>query len=186
LYQAYRPAIGNFAARHQRFGGEFSLRRMSWIKPSFLWMMFRSGWGTKSGQEITLAVHLRRAAFDEILSHAVHSTFVPEVYRSHENWKKRLAESTVRLQWDPDHDPRGEKLERPAIQLGLSGEVLRLYAQSWIVKIEDVSAFVHNQQANAQETGYPHLLTPLEEVYPVSDPEVASRLGIGPVNSPTH
>ena len=66
VYQAYRPAIGLFAAQHQRFGGEFSLNRMSWIKANFLWMMYRSGWGTKEGQAITLAVRLRRAAFDEI------------------------------------------------------------------------------------------------------------------------
>jgi NAD(P)-dependent dehydrogenase (short-subunit alcohol dehydrogenase family) len=29
-------------------------------------MMYRSGWGTKENQEVTLAVRLRRAAFDEI------------------------------------------------------------------------------------------------------------------------
>ena len=33
VYQAYRPAIGHYAARHGRFGDEFSLNRMSWIKP---------------------------------------------------------------------------------------------------------------------------------------------------------
>jgi hypothetical protein len=43
VYQAYRPAIGHFAARHGYFGGGFSLGRMSWIKPNFLWMMYRSG-----------------------------------------------------------------------------------------------------------------------------------------------
>src|SRR4051795_8107921 len=67
VYQAYRPEIGRFAARHGYFGGEFSLDRMSWIKPNFLWMMYRSGWGTKGGQEVTLAVRLRRDAFEEIL-----------------------------------------------------------------------------------------------------------------------
>src|ERR1044071_9317600 len=83
VYQAYRPAIGHFAAANQYFGGEFSLARMSWIKPNFLWMMYRSGWGTKEGQEITLAVRLRRSAFDEILQQAVHSSFTPDVYGTH-------------------------------------------------------------------------------------------------------
>ena len=41
VYQAYRPSIGNFAAQHGYFGGEFSFTRMSWIKPNFLWMMYR-------------------------------------------------------------------------------------------------------------------------------------------------
>ena len=47
VYQAYRPSIGEYAIRHCTFGGGFSYARMSWIKPNFLWMMYRSGWGTK-------------------------------------------------------------------------------------------------------------------------------------------
>src|SRR5215475_10258164 len=82
VYQAYRPQIGRFAAEHGYFGGAFSLDRMSWIKPNFLWMMYRSGWGTKEGQEIILAIWLRRSAFAAILKEAVHSTFVSEVYPS--------------------------------------------------------------------------------------------------------
>jgi hypothetical protein len=127
VYQAYKPSIGRFAAEHGSFGGEFSFTRMSWIKPNFLWMMYRSGWGTKEGQEVTLAVTLRRTAFDAILAGAVHSTFVPEVYGSRSEWEQALARSAVRLQWDPDHSPTGAKLERRAIQLGLrdrgTGEV---------------------------------------------------------------
>ena len=41
VYQAYKPAIGQFAAKNGYFGGEWSLSRMSWIKPNFLWMMYR-------------------------------------------------------------------------------------------------------------------------------------------------
>src|SRR5262249_23601423 len=47
VYQAYAPEIGRFAAEHGWFGGPFSYERMSWVKPNFLWMMYRSGWGTK-------------------------------------------------------------------------------------------------------------------------------------------
>ena len=71
VYQAYNPTIGMFAARHGVFGGGFSLQRMSWIKPNFLWMMYRSGWGTKPGQEVTLAIWLKRTVFDTILAQAV-------------------------------------------------------------------------------------------------------------------
>ncbi len=48
VYQAYRPSIGRFAIEHGYFGGDFSFARMSWIKPNFLWMMYRSGWGTRA------------------------------------------------------------------------------------------------------------------------------------------
>ncbi len=61
VYQAYRPAIGNFAAERGYFGGGFKYTRMSWIKPNFLWMMYRSDWGRSEGQEVILdptAAHL--------------------------------------------------------------------------------------------------------------------------------
>ncbi len=84
VYQAYNPEIGNFAASKGYFGGQFSLSRMSWIKPNFLWMMYRSGWGTKTGQEIIIAVTIKRTAFDEILANAVHSNFIPTIYNTQE------------------------------------------------------------------------------------------------------
>jgi hypothetical protein len=45
VYQAYRPGIGRFAVENGFFGGDFKYSRMSWIMPSFLWMMYRSQWG---------------------------------------------------------------------------------------------------------------------------------------------
>jgi hypothetical protein len=178
VYQAYRPEIGHFAAQHGYFGGAFLLDRMSWVKPNFLWMMYRSGWGTKEGQKVVLAVWIRSSGFNAILAEAVHSTFVPEVYGTKAEWPRALAQSAVRLQWDPDHDPAGAKEERRAIQLGLRGEVLARYARPWVVRIEDVSALVAEQRAHAWPEAYGQLVVPREEVYPVTDPAVAARLGI--------
>lgn len=176
VYQAYRPEIGRFAAEHRYFGGAFSLGRMSWVKPNFLWMMYRSGWGTKEGQEVVLAVRIQRTAFDAILAAAVHSSYVPEVYGDPETWSRAVKRSDVRLQWDPDHSPSGGKLERRAIQLGLRGPTLAKYAREWIVDIEDISDFVAEQR-DALTRREP-LLTPREDVYPVSDAAVAARLGL--------
>ncbi|HKZ71016.1 MAG TPA: DUF4291 domain-containing protein [Anaerolineales bacterium] len=178
VYQAFRLSIGNFAARHGFFGGEFSFSRMSWIKPSCLWMMYRCGWGQKSDQEIVLAVWLKRSAFDSILAQAVHSSFVPEIYGSEPEWKAALERSSVQLQWDPDHNPSGARVERRAIQLGLRGEVLARYAKEWAVHIEDVSGFVHEQYEHVTKHEYEELVTPHERVYPVADARVAARLGI--------
>src|SRR5580658_749407 len=80
VYQAYRPAIGRYAAEHGTFGSDFSYSRMSWIKPNFLWMMYRSGWGTKENQEITLALRLRQTFFDSLLALAVPSSWDRERY----------------------------------------------------------------------------------------------------------
>tara|TARA_R110002096_G_scaffold436038_2_gene665781 strand:- start:44304 stop:44957 length:654 start_codon:yes stop_codon:yes gene_type:complete len=176
VYQAYRPAIGHFAAREQRFGGEFSLNRMSWIKPNFLWMMYRSGWATKPGQEVVLAVRLHRAAFDEMLALAVHSSFVPEQYPSQEAWSAAVKSSDVRLQWDPDHAPSGAKERRRAIQLGMRGSVLARYAHESIIDIQDITSFVTEQRAHIKTPE--RLICPREDVYPVASLEVREKLGL--------
>lgn len=95
VYQAYSPAIGHFAAKHGYFGGDFKLSRMTWIKPNFLWMMYRSGWGTKENQEVTLAIRLHRSAFDSILSEAVHSKYVPEIYEDQAAWNRAVLKTMI-------------------------------------------------------------------------------------------
>src|SRR6516225_8492353 len=75
VYQAYSPRIGQFAVEKGYFGGDFKYSRMSWIKPNFLWMMYRSQWGQAEGQEVVLAVRLRRTFFDSLLMQAVPSSF---------------------------------------------------------------------------------------------------------------
>jgi hypothetical protein len=179
VYQAYRPSIGHFAAQHGYLGGEdYSLTRMTWIKTNFLWMMYRSGWGTKEGQEIVLAIWLKRAAFQNILSQAVNSTYEPQLYPTREAWQHAVKTSEVRLQWDPDHHPAGNKLERRAIQLGLRGETARQYAQGgWITEIEDISEFVREQQKQAKPP-YNELIVPREDILPVEDEVIARRLGL--------
>ncbi|MEM7724885.1 MAG: DUF4291 domain-containing protein [Cyanobacteria bacterium P01_A01_bin.45] len=177
VYQAYRPEIGDFAAQNGYFGGEFRLNRMSWIKPNFTWMMYRSRWGTKIGQEVILAIWLKRFAFDEMLSTAVHSSFVPEVYSSKIEWKEKINSSSVRLQWDPDHHPSGAKLERRAIQIGIRGKILESYAKEWIVGIEDISKFVRLQYQNLQKThDLSSLIVPRERIYPVNSIGLAQKL----------
>ena len=166
VYQAYRPSIGRFAAEHGYFGGEFSLGRMSWIKPNFLWMMYRCGWATKDGQEVVLAAWLAREAFDQILALAVPSTFWDHRYPDRRAWQADVARSDVRLQWDPDHDPHGRPVTRRAVQLGLRGAILAQYARDWIRRIEDVTPLVREQHARLGSTGIAALETPTERVYP--------------------
>lgn len=184
VYQAYGPEIGSFVNRESYFGGPFKLTRMSWIKPNFLWMMYRCGWASKPGQTYVFAVRIKREAFNLILSQAVHSSFVSERYDDRAEWSRRLKESNVRLQWDPDHGIHGGKQRRRAIQLGLRGEVLRSYAKEWIIDIEDVSERVRNL-AQGRDKGSA-LMLPQEDVYPVFDDEVSRHLGLSPWPSKTN
>jgi hypothetical protein len=166
VYQAYRPSIGRFAVSHGYLGGpDFSLARMSWIKPNFLWMMYRSGWGAKEGQEITLGLRLRRAFFDSLIRQAVASSYDPNAYPTREAWQAAVADSEVRRQWDPDHDPRGAKQDRRAIQLGLRGRVLEAMAKVELLEVIDMTEFVAEQRQKVQSGDLAGLVTPLERIY---------------------
>lgn len=165
VYQAYRPAIGLWAAEHGRLDGpHFSLNRMSWIKPNFLWMMYRSGWGTKEGQEVTLGLRIRRTFFDQLLRDAVPSGFDDARHASREAWQAAVESSDVRLQWDPDHAPDGRRLARRAVQLGLRGQTLARFAHEELLEVIDLSAFVEAQRSFAVGD-HAELLTPIERVY---------------------
>jgi len=165
VYQAYNAQIGRYAVQHQTFGGEFSYSRMSWIKPNFLWMMYRSGWATKENQEVVLAITLSRAFFDELLEMAVESSFRKDRFPTQEEWKQKLKGSEVRLQWDPDHDPQGDKIQRRALQIGIRGQMLERYAQEGIQKICDITPFVQEMSLKKDCAGYEELLLPQERLY---------------------
>jgi len=166
VYQAYRPEIGQWAIRHGQLGGPaFSFNRMSWVKPNFLWMMYRSGWGTKEGQEVTLGLRIRRTFFDRLLSEAVPSSFEASGMQDRDAWVAAVQASDVRLQWDPDHAPDGARLERRAVQLGLRGAALAELAEAALLEVIDMTEFVAEQRTRI--TGdWSQLMTPTEWVYP--------------------
>lgn len=168
VYQAYRPAIANYAVKHGHFGGEFSFNRMSWIKPNFLWMMYRSGWGTKEGQEKILGLRIKRTFFDSLLKQAVPSTFDRHHYSERSEWEHAVKHSQVRLQCDPDHHPFGNKQERRAVQLGLRGEVLKAFATTELLEVIDMTELVAQQRAHVMKQRLDLLELPREEVYLVS------------------
>lgn len=128
-------------------------------------MMYRCDWGQSEGQEVVLAVRLRRTFFDSLLAQAVPSSFDPDAFRSRDEWAAAVERSDVRLQWDPDHMPTGEKCERRAIQLGLRGATLEAYGKREIVQIIDMSGFVAEQRSNIGDWKNGTLITPAEDVY---------------------
>jgi Domain of unknown function (DUF4291) len=180
VYQAYRPSTGAYAIKHGAFGVDFSYARMSWIKPNFLWMMYRSGWGTKENQEIVLGLRLRRPFFDGILARAVASTFDASGLSSREEWAAAVAASEVRLQWDPDHDPYGRVLPRRAVQLGLRGSELKAFGKRELLEVIDMTAFVAAQRDELQRNGLARLRTPVERTYVPGDAVAAKRLMLDP------
>jgi hypothetical protein len=149
VYQAYGPAIGQPAAADGRFPEAFSRTRMTWIKPSFCWMMYRSGWAAKPGQEHVLAIRIRREGFDWALANSALSGYERGVHADRAEWRASLS-APVRIQWDPERDVRMRPLPYRAVQVGLSGEATRRYADEWIVGIEDITARCHEIHARVR------------------------------------
>jgi len=171
VYQAYRAEIALPALAAGRFVPPFSMDRMTWIKPSFNWMMYRCGYATKAGQEFVLGIDISREGFEWVLENAVLSNYNPLIHSSHESWRSSLANAPVRVQWDPERDWRLNPVkEMRAIQIGLSGKAVRRYVNEWIVKMEDVTPVAH-QLAHDLKSGVTpkNLPDALETVYPLSD-----------------
>ncbi|HWG44221.1 MAG TPA: DUF4291 domain-containing protein [Gemmataceae bacterium] len=142
IYQAYSPAIADAALKAQRFVSPFSFHRMTWIKPSFLWLMHRSNWGQKSGQERILAVRIKRPGWEKALSLAVLTSFESAVFRSPAAWQEEFRQAKVHLQWDPERSLRGAGLPYYSIQVGLSRHIIQEYVEEWITAIEDLTSRV--------------------------------------------
>ncbi|MEG3628002.1 DUF4291 domain-containing protein [Streptomyces poriticola] len=175
VYQAYRPGIGRPAARAGRFPSSWKRERMTWIKPSFLWMMYRCGWATKQDQETVLAVEISRDGFAWALRNACLSHYVPALHDDEASWKRQLREASARVQWDPERDLRLNPLPHRSLQLGLSGEAAARYADEWITGIEDVTPLATEVHAlvHAGDLGRAAALLPQERPYPVADGDVA-------------
>ena len=90
VYQAYPAAIAEPAIAAQRFVAPFSLTRMTWIKPSFCWLMHRSNGGQKAGQERTLGVRIYRAAWERALALGVLTSPEPAVFRNADEWDRQF------------------------------------------------------------------------------------------------
>lgn len=167
VYQAYSDAIADSALKHQTFvAPPFKMERMTWIKPSFLWMMYRAGWGYKDdGQKRILAIDITRDGFEWALAHSCPSH--PEPGMSAEEWERLKNRSPVRIQWDPERDLLLRPLEHRAIQIGLSKEAVQRYVGEWIQRITDITPLAHSIYAllSADQTSAANNLLPQEAAY---------------------
>jgi hypothetical protein len=169
VYQAYPPGIARPALAAGRFVPPFKRERMTWIKPSFLWMMYRCGWATKPDQETVLAVEITRTGFEQALAQACLSHFDPDRYASHEEWSRQLEESPVRVQWDPERSLRLGALPYRSLQVGLSGTAVHRYVDEWLVRLTDVTPLVReiHELVLAGDDDTARALLPTEEEYPL-------------------
>lgn len=180
VYQAYSSRIADPALNHQRFVAPFSFGRMTWIKPSFLWLMHRSNWGRKRGQERTLQVRIKRSGWDEALSRGVLTSPDGPVFGDAQRWQDEFPAARVHVQWDTERSLRGAALDHYSIQVGLSRHVIRRFVDEWILAIEDLTPLVAkiSKQLQSGNADKARRALPPERVYPV-ERESAHRLLMG-------
>ena len=176
VYQAYRPEIADAALQAGRFVEPWSGQRMTWIKPSFLWMMERANWGQKSGQERILAIRIGRHQWDKALSQGVLSHAENQ---DADAWRLQMEQSPVRIQWDPERCLSGSKLSHRSIQVGLGRPICQEYAARWITEIRDLTELARKirQARDNGDRDQARKWLPPERPYPVS-PDLARRLGM--------
>ena len=178
MYQAYAPTIALPALKAKKFVAPFSMNRMTWIKPSFLWLMERSNWGQKSNQEYTLAVRITRVGWEKALSLGVLTGYEPGIHSNFQDWKTQFDKAVVHVQWDTDRSIRGADLQYDAIQVGLSRHIIQKFVDEWIVDIQDYTPLV-KKLYNLLRAGHAdkvNKLLPKERLYPL-DEAVSKRIG---------
>ncbi|MEU7904916.1 DUF4291 domain-containing protein [Actinoplanes sp. NPDC049118] len=169
LYQAFPPAIADSALAAGRFVAPFSLTRMTWIKPSLLWLMHRSNWARKPGQERILGVRVTRAGWEQALSQAVLTAPEPAVHGSAVAWNAAFAAAGVHVQWDPERSLRGAALNHYSIQVGIGRALIRSYAEEWVVGLTELTPTVRKIDAlvRAGRHAQAQRLLPPQRPYPL-------------------
>lgn len=178
VYQAYPAPIAEAALAAGTFAPPFKRERMTWIKPSFRWMMYRSGWATKPAQERILAIRISREGFEWALAHSCLSHYDRDLHPSAQAWKAQLATSPARIQWDPERSTNLQPLPHRAIQIGLSGQAVARYVDDWILDLTDVTSLAHETHAlvRAGQLNAADLKIPAETPYYLPD-NLRMRIG---------
>lgn len=165
VYQAFTRAVANEVLERDFMGTHFNIDRMTWIKPSFLWMMYRCGWAEKENQEVVLAIDIKREKFDFLVSAATPSKIDFDLGLTDEEKKNLIKKSDIRCQWDPDRDIYGSPINRRAIQIGIRRGYSFKYLVEWIENVEDITSYV-SELKNKLRRGENILhLLPKEEIY---------------------
>jgi len=153
VYQAYNDAIADAAVAANSFHGPlkaglWSSTRMTWIKPSAVWMAYRCGWTRLKDrkQARVLALDVSRSGLEKLLMGA---------RLSHgDDASQTRGDGNCTVQWDPERAMNPSAPEKEvftckmdamrSIQIGLRGAAVEtLLDPAFLLQITDVTpAFV--------------------------------------------
>jgi hypothetical protein len=180
VYQAYSDPIATAAVASQSLSASplFNPARMTWIKPSWCWMLYRSGYSYKdANQARILALTMRLEDFWWLLRRA----------RVTDEGGFKKGGEEVRVQWDPERGVRLGRMEGTrSVQIGVPRDLSRRWVEEMVVRIEDVTERAREMKRVLDEdadrkVGRDKLvemgLVPVEEVVDVPE-DVRARLGM--------
>ena len=178
VYQAFSHEIVDKALRAGGLVPPFRRERMTWIKPSFLWTAYRSGYATKPGQERVLAVRITREGFEAALWSSCLTHFEPHTYADRTAWEARRDATSVRVQWDPERDLQQQPFGHRSLQVGLAGAAAASYVDEWISDLTDVTSTMHALGRLIGEARFSEaeLLLPAAITYPLPG-DIARTIG---------
>ncbi|KAL0633396.1 hypothetical protein Q9L58_007709 [Maublancomyces gigas] len=160
VYQAYSPAIALAAVTQQKLSAapEFTLSRMTWIKPSW----YRSGYSFKDDKQThILALTMSRDRFEHLLS----------LSSSSDGTGVARDKCAVRVQWDPERNVELARMPWRSVQIGIGRAVVAEWVEEWILKIEDVTECAREMKRLLDEGRVEEArgLMPEERVYPLEE-----------------
>ena len=171
VYQAYNQLIAFPAIQNNRFEKPFSFHRMTWIKPSYLWLMERSNWGLKSNQEYVLEIRIKRDCWEKALSKGILTHPDKAIYENGVEWEKKFKSAQIHIQWDPERTFRGAKMNKRSIQVGISRFLIEEFNNDWITEIIDQTPLTKKIRGLMKSGKYKEAkrLLPKERVYDLSE-----------------
>ncbi|KAF2430264.1 ATP-dependent RNA helicase DHX8 [Tothia fuscella] len=191
VYQAYSESIAHAAVTAQKLNASplFKDTRTTWVKPSWCWMMYRSGYSFKDeGQARILAIRMKHEHFVELLRNGRLAHEKTKTKPEHQETKGGDGgDAVVTVQWDPERDFELNRMEYRSIQIGIPKGLSKRWCEEWIVGIQDVTERARELKKVVDEGGNVGVeqltergLVPVERVYDLPE-ELEELLGmLGP------
>ncbi len=80
--------------------------------------------------------------WEEALREGVLTSPERRVYPDGQTWQRSFEQAKVHIQWDPERNLRGQKLEYGSIQVGISRFLIETFVKDWILEIKDYTPLV--------------------------------------------
>ncbi len=170
VYQAFNKELAEAAVKNGQFVAPFLKTRMTWIKPSFLWLMYREHWAK---EQRILRIRLLKDNFLKLLKGATLTR--KRVNETKDSFQLRLNKYKNRVQWDNDRTSTlAEWPGRRAIQVGLHPMYHNEY-QAGIISITDITEEVQVLHDSRKDKALFYRSLPIE--YPMPLPYWSEQLG---------